>query len=262
VSTCLAFADGHPDPSTWASRACLGAAWWPKRMFRSDRVAEPKGADEVVPPTSTLGIAGKPSRPVNNRRRTSRSRFATADPLRRVRESHPGAGRAANGTRTCRRAHPPVRRPPHEGLDRVGRSTKLVCGDMRHHGCLAGSVCGVASGSGQLSGRSHGMAPRRSALGHPDLAARPGPNLRDRLAGPRVGGLHRLEEVHNVLRACGSPPSQEPMVGVGKRPPTADGDEAGIAIVGQDHGGNAAALGEIGETRNGWSGVPSEGVGR
>src|SRR5205807_8794366 len=29
------------------------------------------------------------------------------------------------------------------GLDRVGRSTKLVCGDMRHHCRLAGSKCGV-----------------------------------------------------------------------------------------------------------------------
>ncbi len=52
-------------------------------------------------------------------------------------------------------------------------------------------------------------------------------------AGPRV---HRLEEVQNVLRARGSPQSQEPMVGVRKRPPTADGDEAGVAIFGEDHG--------------------------
>jgi hypothetical protein len=51
--------------------------------------------------------------PVNSRRPTSRSRFATADPLGRVRESHPGAVRAANGTRACRRSHPPVPGPPH-----------------------------------------------------------------------------------------------------------------------------------------------------
>ena len=80
------------------------------------------------------------------------------------------------------------------------------------------------------------MATRRSGLRHPDLAARPCPNLLDRLAGPRVPGLHRLEEVQNVLRARGSPQSQEPMVGVRKRPPTADGDEAGVAIFGEDHG--------------------------
>jgi hypothetical protein len=122
------------------------------------------------------------------------------------------------------------------GLDRVGRSTKLVCGDMRHHCRLAGSICGVPSGSAQLSCRSHGMATRRSGLRHPDLAARPCPNLLDRLAGPRVRGLHRLEEVQNVLCARGSPQSQEPMVGVRKRPPTADGDEAGVAIFGEDDG--------------------------
>jgi DNA-binding CsgD family transcriptional regulator len=82
------------------------------------------------------------------------------------------------------------------------------------------------------------MATRRSGLRHPDLAARPCPNLLDRLAGPRVRGLHRLEEVQNVLRARSSPQSQEPMVGVRKRPPTADGDEAGVALFGEDHGVN------------------------
>lgn len=122
------------------------------------------------------------------------------------------------------------------GLYRVGRSTKLVCRDMRHHCRLAGSKCGVPGGSAQLSCRSHGMAARRSGLRHPDLAARPCPNLLDRLAGPRVRGLHRLEEVQNVLRALGGPQRQEPMVGVRKRPPTADGDEAGVAIFGEDHG--------------------------
>ena len=80
-------------------------------------------------------------------------------------------------------------------LDRVGRSTNLVCGDMCHHCRLAGSKCGVPSGSAQRSCRSHGMATSRSGLRHPDLAARPCPNLLDRLAGPRVPGLHRLEEV-------------------------------------------------------------------
>jgi hypothetical protein len=79
------------------------------------------------------------------------------------------------------------------------------------------------------------MAARRPGLRHSDLAACPCPNLLDRLAGPRVRGLHRLEEVQNVLRARGSPESQEPMVGVGKRPPTADGDEAGVAILREDH---------------------------
>jgi hypothetical protein len=47
---------------------------------------------------------------------------------------------------------------------------------------------------------------------------------------------YRLEEVQDVLRARGSPQSQEPMVGAPKRSPTADGDEAGVAIFGEDHG--------------------------
>ena len=58
----------------------------------------------------------------------------------------------------------------------------------------------------------------------------------DRLAGPRVRGLHRLEEVQNVLCAHGRPQSQEPMVGVRERPAAADGDEAGVAVFGEDHG--------------------------
>jgi len=111
---------------------------------------------------------------------------------------------------------------------------------MRYHGRLAGRIRGVPGGSAQLSCRRHGVATRRAGLRHPDLAARPGPDLLDRETGPRVRGLHRLEEMQNVLRARGSPQSQEPMVGVRKRPPTADGDEAGVAIFGEDHGGNAA----------------------
>ncbi len=132
-------------------------------------------------------------------------------------------------------ALPSVGRRTH-GLDRVGRSAELVCGDVRHHRRLAGSIGSVPSGSTQLSCRSHGMATRSSGLGHPDLAARPCPNLLDRLTGSRVRGLCRHEVVQNVLRARGSPQSQEPMVGVRKRSPTTDGDEAGVTIFGKNHG--------------------------
>ena len=121
------------------------------------------------------------------------------------------------------------------GLDRVGRSTELMCGDMRHHRRLAGCICGVPSGSSQLSCRSHGMATRRTGIGHPDLASGPCPNLLDRQTGPRVRGLLRLEEVQDVFCARGSPQSQEPMVRVRERPPAADGDEAGVTVFGQDH---------------------------
>jgi hypothetical protein len=102
-------------------------------------------------------------------------------------------------------------------------------------------MCGMPSGSAQLPCRTHGMATRRTGLGHPDLAARPRPNLLDRPAGPRIRRLHRLEEVQNVLCARGRPQSQEPMVGVRQRPAAADGDEAGVAVLGEDHGWTACA---------------------
>ena len=120
-------------------------------------------------------------------------------------------------------------------LDCVSRSTKLVCGDMRHRCSLAGSKCGVPSGSAQLSCRSLGMACRIAGLRHLDLAPRPCPSLLNCLAGPRVRGLRRLEVVQNVLCTRSRPQSQELMIGVRERSPAADGDEAGVAIFGDDH---------------------------
>jgi hypothetical protein len=48
--------------------------------------------------------------------------------------------------------------------------------------------------------------------------------------------LHRLKEVQDVLCARGRPRGQEPVVGVRERSPPADGDEAGVAVFGEDHG--------------------------
>jgi hypothetical protein len=107
---------------------------------------------------------------------------------------------------------------------------------MRNHCRVAGSICGVPSGSAQVSCRSVGMATRRAGLGHHDLAAYPCPSLLDRLAGPRVRGLHRLEDVQNMLCARGRSQGQKTMIGVRERPPAADGDEAGVAGFGEDHG--------------------------
>ena len=122
------------------------------------------------------------------------------------------------------------------GLDRVGGSTELVCGDVRHRCGLAGSERRVPSSSTQLSSGSHGVASRRTGLRHLDLAARPGPDLLDRVAGPWIRRLFRLEEVQNVLCARCRPQSQDPMVGVRERPAAADGDEARVALLGEDHG--------------------------
>src|ERR1700712_5318712 len=81
------------------------------------------------------------------------------------------------------------------GLDRVGGSTELVGGDMRNYCSLAGGVGGVPPRSVQVAGRLHGMATRCPGLRHADLAARPCPDLLDRLTGPVVGGPYRLEQV-------------------------------------------------------------------
>ena len=39
-----------------------------------------------------------------------------------------------------------------------------------------------------------------------------------------------------MLGARGRPQSQKPMVRVRERPPAADGDEAGVAVFGENHG--------------------------
>jgi arsenate reductase (thioredoxin) len=59
--------------------------------------------------------------PISSRTPTSRSHFAAADPPVQVHESHPGAVRAANGTRAGRRAHPLAIR----ALEEIG---------IHHHG--------------------------------------------------------------------------------------------------------------------------------
>src|SRR5574341_136840 len=88
---------------------------------------------------------------------------------------------------------PTVKRRRTRGLDRVGRSTELVCGDMRHRCGLAGGICGVPSGSAHLSCRSVSRASRRAGLRHRDLAARPSASQFDGSTRPVVIGLHFLE---------------------------------------------------------------------
>src|SRR5512144_3347993 len=80
------------------------------------------------------------------------------------------------------------------------------------------------------------MTSRGAGLRHLDLAARPCPSLLDRLAGPRVRGLHRLDEVQNVLCAGGRPQGEKLMVQIRERPAAADRDEARVALLGENHG--------------------------
>jgi hypothetical protein len=95
---------------------------WCRRPRRLNRRHTDRRRTAVVA-IGTVGLSRRSRRfvghcrqgitPVNSRRPTSRSRFATAHPARRVRESHPGAVRAANGTRAGPRSHRPVPGPPH-----------------------------------------------------------------------------------------------------------------------------------------------------
>jgi hypothetical protein len=51
-----------------------------------------------------------------------------------------------------------------------------------------------------------------------------------------VRRLLQLEEVEDVLGTGRGPQRQESMIIVGERSPTADGDEARVPLLGQDHG--------------------------
>jgi hypothetical protein len=121
-------------------------------------------------------------------------------------------------------------------LDRVCRRAELVRRDVGHRRRLAGGVGGVPRCALQRPRRAHRVATRRPRRGHRDLAARPRPHLFDRLARPSVRRLHRLEQVQHVLRARRRPQRQQAMVLIRERAPAPQGDEAGIAVLGEDHG--------------------------
>jgi hypothetical protein len=86
-------------------------------------------------------------------------------------------------------------------LDRVGGCTELVRRDVCDGRGLAGSVGGMPCCAAQVSGRGVRVTGRSASLGHRDLPAHPGPDLRDRLTRSRVLGLIRLEEIEDVPRA-------------------------------------------------------------
>jgi hypothetical protein len=110
-----------------------------------------------------------------------------------------------------------------------------VRGDVRHRRCLTSSKCSMARRSIQVPGGCVGMAGGSSGLGHPDLAARPRPSLLNGVSWPRIGGSLRLEEMQNVLRAQCRPQGKKLMVWIREHPTAADGDEARVALFGEDH---------------------------
>jgi hypothetical protein len=117
------------------------------------------------------------------------------------------------------------------GFDRVGRSTQLVCSDMRYHCRLASSKCGVPSGSAQLSRRSHGMTTRRAGLSHRDLTSRPSASQFDGSTRPVVIGLHFLEQVQHMLCAIGRPYRKQVMIGVLEGAAATHSDEPGVSLL-------------------------------
>ena len=89
-------------------RALCSFALDPRSIASGDSVRRSRRRVEAL-----VGQCRQAVTPVSSRTPTSRSRFATADPPGRVRESHRGAVRAANGTRAGRRSHPRIRGRPH-----------------------------------------------------------------------------------------------------------------------------------------------------
>ena len=121
-------------------------------------------------------------------------------------------------------------------FDGVSSSTELVRGDVCDDRRLPGSVGGIPCCANQVSGRAHGMAAYGAGLHHHDFATRPRAGLFDGLTRSRVVRPNRLEVVQHVLGARGRPQRQEPMVGVRECSPASDGNEAGVAVFGEDHG--------------------------
>ncbi len=123
------------------------------------------------------------------------------------------------------------------GLDRVGGCTKLVGGDMGDRRSLSRSVGGIARRPAQIAGGGISVASGCPRLRHRDRAAHPGARLLKRIARALVSRSNGLEEMQDMLGACGGPHGKQVMIGISQRPAAADRDKAWIANVRQNHGG-------------------------
>jgi hypothetical protein len=79
------------------------------------------------------------------------------------------------------------------------------------------------------------VATRRAGLRHRDLAAHPGAGVFDRPARSRVVGPNRLEQVKDVLRACGRPEREVMVIRVGEAATSTKRDETGITNLREDN---------------------------
>src|SRR5687768_2757057 len=128
-----------------------------------------------------------------------------------------------------------IRRGSTCGLDRIGGRAELVRGDVRDRRRLAGSVRRMPCCPTQVPGRAHGMAGRRTSLGHGDLAARPGPSLLNGVTRTRIRRHRRLEKIEDVLRARCRPQGEELMIRIGEGPTATDRHETRVADFREDH---------------------------
>jgi hypothetical protein len=110
-----------------------------------------------------------------------------------------------------------------------------VRGDVGDDGGLPRRVRRMPWRSTQVPGRSHRTAAGRTSLHHLDLPAHPGAGVLDRAARSRVLGLRRLEAGKDVLGAQCRPQSQQLVIRIGERPAAADGDEARVPDLREDH---------------------------
>ena len=118
-----------------------------------------------------------------------------------------------------------------------------MSGHVCHRRRLGRRIRGKAGGAAQVAGGGVGVARRIARSKHLDLTAHPCPGLLDRMPWPRVQWPHSLEQVQDVLRACGCPQGQKPMVVVGERAAAADRDEPSVANLREDHPRMIGSLG-------------------
>jgi hypothetical protein len=121
------------------------------------------------------------------------------------------------------------------GLDRIGRGTELVRGDVRDDCGLAGGVRGMPSGAAQVSGSGLGISGRLARLHHLHFAAHPRASMLDRRTRSWIFGLGGLEQPEDVLRARCRPKSEELVMRIGQRPTATDRHEAGVSDLREDH---------------------------
>jgi hypothetical protein len=129
-----------------------------------------------------------------------------------------------------------LRRRSTSGLDRIGGRAELVRGNMGNGRGVARGVRGVPCSPTQVPGCTHRVAPGCTRFHHLDLATHPGARMLDRMTRSWVPGSNRLEEAQDVLRAGGSPESEELVIRVLESPTTADRYEARIPDSREDHG--------------------------